>query len=531
MVRWTASPRQRSLGAASRFAACLIAGLMGCAAPQNPNGSPWTRLFTRSENAASESQARGALPARVPAADSAETEAAREALRQGWDGFLTGLDEARRGLEDPALYAPPASDRNLAEGYRYLLGHLARIIEAQTQHHPHFPYFQRSMRMLSKWTLENPDTMYLSSTIEGRGVYRVRGRGLSTRAWRTGERGSSEARAPRVVIFQTTTNVVGDTGELAEMANCRNQTLDSVDQFDLDPDGDGRFEILIAAERPPGYEGLFLRSQREMTCPRRDGQETPQRREATQLNVREIFSDWQHEIPLELEIVRMDKRGTPRPPRSAAEMSTHYAEIGRRLGNQIKFWNALHEVGLEVYGDRNGDGRLAFPTNALNPPAPPFIAGGTAGAGQLYAAGTIELAPDQALIVRVTAPEEPHYVGFQLSNLWGESPDQANFVSSATGEQNPVRSDGARYYVVSEQDPGVAGWIDTTGLSKSTAAMRFIFRENPPPERWPTVTTEVVPVRSVRAQLPDDVPSVSPADRLQQVDLRQRHIQRRWRQY
>ena len=41
--------------------------------------------------------------------------------------------EARRAIEDPSLFPPPPTDRNLAEGYRYFLGHLARIIEAETQ--------------------------------------------------------------------------------------------------------------------------------------------------------------------------------------------------------------------------------------------------------------------------------------------------------------------------------------------------------------------------------------------------------------
>ena len=105
---------------------------------------------------------------------------------------------ARGAIENPAFFPPEPTDRNLAEGYRYLLGHLARIIEAQTQRDPDFPYFQRSVRMLSKWTIDNPDTMYLSATIDAEGIYRIRGRALDTTEWRTGERGRIGERAPRV---------------------------------------------------------------------------------------------------------------------------------------------------------------------------------------------------------------------------------------------------------------------------------------------------------------------------------------------
>lgn len=459
------------------------------------------------------------------------SEVASQDLTTGWIGFIEGLEEGRQAIEDPKFFPPAPSDRNLAEGYRYLLGHLARIIEAQTQRDPNFPYFQRSVRMLSKWTLENPDTMYLSASIDADGVYRIRGRALDTTEWRTSERGRTNSRAPRVVIFQTTTATVGQTGELAEMSNCRNQTLDSIDQFELELDDEGRFEIIVAARRPRDYEGHLLLSRAEAPCPSTFGTTTYRMRDATGLNVREIFSNWDDEIPLELEIVRLDMRGAPRPPRNSAGMGLDLGEIGRLVGNQIKFWNRLHELGLEVNGDVNQDGRLAFPYNDLNQPALPFIAGGTAGAGQLYAAGTWELPDDRALVIRVESPLEPYYIGFQLSNLWGESPDQANYVSSQTGTQNPVASDGARYYVVSKRDPGTPGWLSTTGLTKATMSMRFIFDGAPPREQMPTIKTFETQIDNVRDVLPSDTPAVTSAERRRQVDARQRHIQRRWRQY
>jgi hypothetical protein len=447
----------------------------------------------------------------------ATSEVASPALTAGWIGFIEGLEEARQAIEDPAYYPPAPTDRNLGEGYRYLLGHLA--------------YFQRSVRMLSKWTLENPDTMYLSASIDAHGLYRIRGNALDAAEWQTGERGRKGPRAPRIAIFQTTTAVIGQTGELAEMSGCRNQTLDSIDQFELELDEEGRFEILVAARRPRDYNGHFLASRAEAPCPTPFGTTTYRMRDATQLNVREIFSDWDDEVPLELEIVRLDMRGMPRPPRSSAEMGLHLAEIGRLVGNQIKFWNRLHEFGLEVKGDRNGDGRLALPLNDLNQPSPPFIAGGTAGAGQIYSSGTFELEDDEALVIRVETPLEPQYIGFQLSNLWGESPDQANYVSSQNGTQNPVASDGARYYVVSERDPGTPGWLDTTGLAKVTMAMRFIFQETPGRSDMPTIKTFATKLENVRDILPSGTPAVTPSDRRREVDARQRHIQRRWRQY
>ena len=462
---------------------------------------------------------------------STASDIAPPALTRGWIDFLTGLRDARRAIEDPALFPPAPTDRNLAEGYRYLLGHLARIIEAETQGHPDFPYFQRYVRMLSKWTIDNPDAIYLSSPIDADGVYRIRGRALDASEWRTSKRGRSVRRAPRVLIFQTTTASIGETGRLAEMRECRNQTLDSIDQFDLELDRNGRFEILVSGKKPADYDGPFLSSRTELPCVTPFGTMTYRSRGAPRTKVREIFTEGDDVVPLELEIVRFETRGAPRPPRTSAEMGLSLGEIGRKLANQIEFWNLFHEFALEVKGDRDGDGRMALPLNDMNQPSPPFVAGGTAGSGQLYAAGIFELDPDEALVVRVEAPIEPHYVGFQLGNLWGESLDQANFVSSATGAQNPVASDGARYYVVSARDPGTPGWINTTGLSKVTMSMRFIFRENPPRSDMPTIKTYATKLANVREHLPADTRQVSPDERRREVDGRQRHIQRRWRQY
>ena len=133
------------------------------------------------------------------------------------------------------------------------------------------------------------------------------------------------------------------------------------------------------------------------------------------------------------------------------------------------------------------------------------------------------------MIVKVTAPVEPHYVGFQLSNLWFEGPDQQNYVSSLTGHQLPVSSDGSRYYIVAHRDPGVAGWVDTTGLAKGSLSMRFIFRENPAAGNMPKANAQLVKLDDIHSVLPNDTPVVTPEQRKAEVAIRQSHIKMRWR--
>jgi hypothetical protein len=461
-------------------------------------------------------------------ADEVSDAAARARLDAAWTSFQQGLDEARDSLVNPEHFPPVATDRNLAEGHRYLLGHLGRLIEQEMRLDPRFPEFHRSVDMLRKHTGENPDAIYLKAPIDGIGVYRVRGRVADTAEWSDSTRIGARSKAPRLVTFQTTTGVPGDTGRLDEMGLCRTQTLDFVNSFDLEIDADGRFELWIAPERPDGVNGNYLTSRKTMTCATTKKTEL---REATALAVREIFSDWEHEQPLELEIVRIDAEGAARPPIDAEWMATRLETISGKVRNHIRFWSLLMEFPLEIRRDANGDGRRNLPVNGMNDAAPPFTAGGAAGAQQLYASGVFELELDQALIVRVEAPVEPHYMGFQLNNHWMEGPDQQNYVSSLTAHQNPIGPDGARYYVIAHRDPGVVGWVDTTGLAHGFQAMRFVFRNPPATEDLPRISTQLVTTDQVAASLPEGTPRIDAEARRREVAVRQAHIKLRYPGY
>ena len=45
--------------------------------------------------------------------------------------LIQGLQEAKHSLTDPEAFPPEPTARNLAEGYRYRLAHLGRLIEME----------------------------------------------------------------------------------------------------------------------------------------------------------------------------------------------------------------------------------------------------------------------------------------------------------------------------------------------------------------------------------------------------------------
>ena len=75
------------------------------------------------------------------------------------------------------------------------------------------------------------------------------------------------------------------------------------------------------------------------------------------------------------------------------------------------------------------------------------------------------------------------------------------------GFQVEVDPDGVRRYVVAHRDPGVANWIDTTGLPEGFLSLRWTYSERPAA----LPTTRVVKLRfdEIRAQLPAGTRSVS----------------------
>jgi hypothetical protein len=178
----------------------------------------------------------------------------------------------------------------------------------------------------------------------------------------------------------------------------------------------------------------------------------------------------------------------------------------------------------------NGDGKRFMPRNAFNEPN---AASGATGGGMstnIYAGGVYELGPDEALLVESRIPVEPMYIGFHLSNFWGESFDYANRLSSLNGFQSERDPDGAIRYVIAHRDPGVPNWLDTTGHPEGFMAPRWAYFEKPAQAQWPTIHATKVRFDEVLDRLPRGTRRVGPDERRRQIEIRQRHVQRRFSQ-
>jgi hypothetical protein len=427
-------------------------------------------------------------------------------LRAAWDDLIAALGRARDAVDAEELHAPPASERGLAEGYRYLLGFTFAAIERAFFEDPAFPYFRRAIQPVDKATIDNADALYLSAAIDGDQTYRIRGTVLQ--------------KAPQYIIFETHTAYAGDSGSLMELSPAHRMITGSLDAAELRADDDGHFEILVGPEPPTGYAGNFLSSRRVTD----NGTGT-----ARYLIVRILFHDWANEACPDLQILQIGKDGRHPAPIDTAGAAGRMRRVGEIVEGQMKFWNEFYDVILEAHGDRNGDGVTFMPRNGLNAPARANLATGGGQNTNVYSGGVFDLAPDEALLVEAGVPVEPAYSGFHLSNLWGESLDYANHQSSLNGFQAEPDDDGVIRYVIAARDPGVPNWLDTTGLQRGFLSLRWTYSQDP--ELLPEIKVSTVQLADVRRLLPGTTREVSADERAAQIAIRQAHVQRRYRQY
>jgi hypothetical protein len=455
-------------------------------------------------------------------------------LRAAWDDLLAALARARDAIDDPALHAPPASERVLAEGYRYLLGWMHGAIERAFHADPVRPHFRRAIQPIARSTIDNADALYLNAEIDGARRYRIVGRAADCRHWRGEPPLYTGRKAPHYVIFEVATNYAGDSGSIAELRPGKRVGTGKLDSSELRVDADGSFEIVLAPERPPGYDGNFIATTRVRTVKRQDGAEETVTHVARHVTLRELFHDWEREDALEIAITCVDDDALAPPPAfDAARAAGELRRLAAIVENQMRFWNEFYAVVLETHADMNGDGKRFMPRNDLNAPNAATLATGGGQSTNVYAGGVYELADDEALVVDVRVPVAPLYQGLHLANLWGESLDYANHQSSLNGFQTAwdARSDdesvagsSSARYVIAHHDPGVANWLDTTGIPAGFMTFRWTYAD--PPREMPVVTVAKVTLDRV---VPE--PRVSPEERRRAIALRRAHVQRRYRQY
>jgi hypothetical protein len=388
------------------------------------------------------------------------------------DALAAAIGRLSSALEDAValVEAHPwaGSDQERAEGARRVLRQLVRgLVFELGSEDPTLPSFFRATDRFLKAGLDNPDNHYLWARIEPGAVYRV-----------TGTRGTTAD-----FVLQVYSAMPG----LPDWPG-RYRTGGMLDAKTLVTGPDGRFEVLLGgAERAVNW--------------------LPLEPDARVLMVRYTFSDWSEEEAGSIEIERVGERGRPSRPLTSPNLVARIDQAAFFLLDGTRRYLEVTR-GIVARSPANTLPQLYLSTD-----------GGVR--TQVSTAGHFELGPDEALIV-TTRPSDAAYQGFQLGNLWFESLEYGDRLTSYTTAQARLSSDGVYRFVISARDPGVHNWLDTTGHHRGLMLLRWqgggMLTEDHQPE------VEKVGLADVRGRFPADEPEMSAAERRAQLAARQQEI-------
>ena len=162
------------------------------------------------------------------------------------------------------------------------------------------------------------------------------------------------------------------------------------------------------------------------------------------------------------------------------------------------------------------------PVNTLT--VPKSTPGGLA--SQFSSIGHYSLADDEAMIVSVPV-SECAYQAIQIGSRWYISTDYEHHQTSLTKAQSHADPDGQFRYVISERNPGIANWLETSGHPQGVMMLRWQ-RLSRSLDAADGPTVEVVPFDSLAERLPNFAGNqISADDYTARIAARQVGIARR----
>ncbi len=332
-----------------------------------------------------------------------------------WDEFCDELKKTGRLLLSEGT---PKDAFNQAEGIRYL----SRLTRAGLEwflefNDPRFPVLYRPAHETVKIGGDNPDNYYQKAAIDGRYDYRISGTRGSVHYLGFGTQASNYARDGKMT----------PTGY--------------VDARQLEIDADGRFEIILSADKK-NHNWL------------------PMEKDTETVIVRQTFDDRTKEVPADLTIECLNADDYPEP------LSPEKLEQG--LMGAVKFVQGTAGLFLNWSQDFSKD-----PLNALTlfDHEKAQAVGGDPNIRYYY--GHFEIGKDEALIIESEIPN-CEYWNFQLLNYWMESLEFRYHTINTNGALAAAEPTGRVRLIVAHQDPGLSNWIDTAGHDNGILMWRWV---------------------------------------------------------
>ena len=213
--------------------------------------------------------------------------------------------------------------------------------------------------------------------------------------------------------------------------------------------------------------------------------------------IRDTLNDWTLQYPNRLRIERVAGPDAA-PVKSDAALADDAAAW---LKLEAPYW-------LQFFQQVNYN----LPVNTV----PPLQA--RAGGWGFLTTGWFQLQDDEALVVTLD-PISAAYLAFQVSDVWGITPDYVSHTSGLNKAQSKANADGTYTYVISPRDPGVWNWIDTVGVHTGLFTVRWQQLADASPAIARAVRGgKVVKIADLKNALPAGTVRVDAAERKKQQD-------------
>jgi len=381
----------------------------------------------------------------------------------GWLAFADQLREASDWVE--AL--PSSSDPIVrAQGIRYI----GRVAIAALQHEveyadPYFPKWFRCIDQVSNWGGPNVDNEYLSARVDPALQYHVHG----------------DLSKSGGILLQTIQGIWHQPEDFL--------LLDDWSMEDFTPNSDGTIDIYFGGEPRSDVNWFRLDARAE------------------RLWLRQYGTQWEVQRTGRFSITCLSDSGplTPEAP-DPVDMTHRIERAADWMAGAVRHWPSSLEKRRETMA------KNFMPTPQSNPQG---------GANIRYGLTLLELSADQGLYLEFEPPEADYW-SLQLYDFpWWESLDARESTTSLNFDQIQVDDDGKVRLVVSETDPGVANWLDSSTAPKALVMYRCVWAR-----KVPAVFSAVVDIRDLGRRLPADYPRVSAADRRELLHSRRRFADR-----
>lgn len=348
----------------------------------------------------------------APASGTPERFEALESVA-AFDQLVSTLADLRRMILEDAT-----SEREAAEGMRFLLRVVAMSQEVSGEGYPLAPHFARMDDERRKIGGDNPDAEYDNLVWDGDTDYEI-----------TGNRGS--------VDHLSFTALIRDPSG-------RSHAVGYLNERQLEADEHGNFTLWLTREKPE-QKGAWIRTE--------PGYGT--------MLVRQYIGDRSRErlATYDIEVVGRDPHA-PLPPSSDAEVARGIRATIGAVGGLARLH---HYVSPSIDAPPNTFARRTSDDFGAD----------ISGTDNLYVIGTYRIEADEALIVEVE-PLKVRYWNFAIENPWHESVDYAKRKTSRTHDDVTVDPDGKVRFVIAHAPTSHPNALETAGHRRGFMTFRWV---------------------------------------------------------